>query len=122
MRDGGHLGALVFVTIQRPTDYEDVDESAVAAYAQVSGWISCPELTVSSRRCPAHGMAGRASGDCRLAGNGRIVVLGITREGWWQAMAADPEINLVDPDVYLRSGAPHEQSTWLREHAPVFWV
>jgi len=23
-------------------------------------------------------------------------------------MAADPEINLVDPDVYLRSGAPHE--------------
>jgi hypothetical protein len=57
------------------------------------------------------GWRGRASGDCRLAGNGRIVVLGITREGWWQAMAADPEINLVDPDVYLRSGAPHEQFT-----------
>jgi hypothetical protein len=36
--------------------------------------------------------------------------------------SADPEINLVDPDVYLRSGAPHEQFTWLREHAPVFWV
>jgi hypothetical protein len=30
--------------------------------------------------------------------------------------------NLVDPDVYLRSGAPHEQFTWLREHALVFWV
>jgi hypothetical protein len=30
--------------------------------------------------------------------------------------------NLVDPDVYLCSGAPHEQFTWLREHAPVFWV
>ena len=36
-------------------------------------------------------------------------------------MAADREINLVDPDVYVRSGAPHEQFTWLREHAPVFW-
>src|ERR1035441_846443 len=32
-----------------------------------------------------------------------------------------PEINLVDPDVYQRGGAPHGQLAWLREHAPVFW-
>jgi len=32
-----------------------------------------------------------------------------------------PEINLVDADVYQRGGPPHEQFTWLREHAPVFW-
>jgi|CZKW01.1.fsa_nt_gi cholest-4-en-3-one 26-monooxygenase len=32
-----------------------------------------------------------------------------------------PEINLVDPDVYQRCGAPHEALRWLREHAPVFW-
>ena len=32
-----------------------------------------------------------------------------------------PEINLVDPDTYRCDGAPHEQLTWLREHAPVFW-
>ena len=36
-------------------------------------------------------------------------------------MAMEPEINLVDPDIYQRSGAPHEQFAWLREHAPVFW-
>jgi cholest-4-en-3-one 26-monooxygenase len=32
-----------------------------------------------------------------------------------------PDISLVDPTVYERSGAPHEQFAWLREHAPVFW-
>lgn len=32
-----------------------------------------------------------------------------------------PEINLVDPDLYQRSGAPHDQFAWLRAHAPVYW-
>jgi cholest-4-en-3-one 26-monooxygenase len=32
-----------------------------------------------------------------------------------------PEINLVDPDVYQRGGAPHEMFSWLRTHDPVFW-
>jgi cholest-4-en-3-one 26-monooxygenase len=32
-----------------------------------------------------------------------------------------PEINLIDQDTYQRDGAPHEQFTWLREHAPVYW-
>jgi cholest-4-en-3-one 26-monooxygenase len=32
-----------------------------------------------------------------------------------------PEINLIDPDVYQRSGPPHEHFSWLREHEPVFW-
>ena len=32
-----------------------------------------------------------------------------------------PEINLVDADTYERSGAPHDQFAWLREHAPVYW-
>jgi cholest-4-en-3-one 26-monooxygenase len=36
-------------------------------------------------------------------------------------MAADPVINLLDPDIYQRGGAPHEQFAWLRAHAPVFW-
>jgi cholest-4-en-3-one 26-monooxygenase len=36
-------------------------------------------------------------------------------------MTTATEINLVDPDVYARGGAPHEQFDWLREHAPVFW-
>jgi cholest-4-en-3-one 26-monooxygenase len=36
-------------------------------------------------------------------------------------MAIRREISLVDPDIYQRSGAPHEQFAWLREHAPVFW-
>jgi cholest-4-en-3-one 26-monooxygenase len=36
-------------------------------------------------------------------------------------MTVDPEINLVDPDIYQRTGAPHEQFAWLRERAPVFW-
>ena len=36
-------------------------------------------------------------------------------------MAIERQINLVDPDIYQRSGAPHEQFAWLREHAPVFW-
>ena len=31
------------------------------------------------------------------------------------------EINLIDPETYARSGPPHEQFTWLREHTPVFW-
>jgi hypothetical protein len=34
---------------------------------------------------------------------------------------AAPEINLIDGDVYQRGGPPHEQFSWLREHAPVFW-
>jgi cholest-4-en-3-one 26-monooxygenase len=32
-----------------------------------------------------------------------------------------PEINLIDPDVYQRSGPPHEQFSWLRAHDPVYW-
>jgi cholest-4-en-3-one 26-monooxygenase len=32
-----------------------------------------------------------------------------------------PDIDLVDPDAYERGGMPHDQFTWLREHAPVFW-
>ncbi len=32
-----------------------------------------------------------------------------------------PEINLIDPDAYQRSGPPHEQFTWLREHEAVYW-
>ncbi|HUB38292.1 MAG TPA: cytochrome P450 [Streptosporangiaceae bacterium] len=36
-------------------------------------------------------------------------------------MTTATDINLVDPDIYARSGAPHEQFAWLREHAPVFW-
>jgi cholest-4-en-3-one 26-monooxygenase len=32
-----------------------------------------------------------------------------------------PEINLVDADTYRRSGAPHDQFSWLRRHAPVYW-
>jgi cholest-4-en-3-one 26-monooxygenase len=32
-----------------------------------------------------------------------------------------PEINLIDADVYQRSGPPYEQFSWLREHAPVYW-
>jgi cholest-4-en-3-one 26-monooxygenase len=36
-------------------------------------------------------------------------------------MTTAAQINLVDPDVYARGGAPHEQFAWLREHAPVFW-
>ena len=32
-----------------------------------------------------------------------------------------PEINLIDPDTYQRSGPPHEQFAWLRAHDAVFW-
>ena len=32
-----------------------------------------------------------------------------------------PQINLIDPGAYERSGIPHDQLTWLRQHAPVFW-
>jgi cholest-4-en-3-one 26-monooxygenase len=32
-----------------------------------------------------------------------------------------PEINLIDPDVYQRSGPPHEMFSWLRTNEPVFW-
>ncbi|HTA06991.1 MAG TPA: cytochrome P450 [Streptosporangiaceae bacterium] len=45
----------------------------------------------------------------------------VALEGWRRAMAIERQINLVDPDIYQRSGAPHEQFAWLREHAPVFW-
>ncbi|WP_182906348.1 cytochrome P450 [Microbispora sp. H13382] len=31
------------------------------------------------------------------------------------------EINLVDKDLYTRSGVPHEQLRWLRANAPVYW-
>jgi cholest-4-en-3-one 26-monooxygenase len=33
----------------------------------------------------------------------------------------DREINLVDADTYRFGGAPHDQFTWLRRHAPVYW-
>ncbi len=36
-------------------------------------------------------------------------------------MAIEPQINLVDLDTYQRSGPPHDQFAWLRDHAPVFW-
>ena len=36
-------------------------------------------------------------------------------------MTTAAQINLVDPDIYARSGPPHEQFAWLREHEPVFW-
>ena len=32
-----------------------------------------------------------------------------------------PQINLIDPDVYQRTGPPHEQFTWLRHNDPVYW-
>jgi len=32
-----------------------------------------------------------------------------------------PQIDLIDPDTYERGGIPHDQLTWLRRHAPVFW-
>ena len=32
-----------------------------------------------------------------------------------------PEINLIDADLYQRSGPPYAQFSWLREHAPVYW-
>ncbi|MBB2910383.1 cholest-4-en-3-one 26-monooxygenase [Streptosporangium becharense] len=32
-----------------------------------------------------------------------------------------PSINLVDPDAYARGEVPHDQLTWLRANAPVFW-
>jgi cholest-4-en-3-one 26-monooxygenase len=32
-----------------------------------------------------------------------------------------PDINLIDPDTYQRSGPPHDQFAWLRESDPVFW-
>jgi cholest-4-en-3-one 26-monooxygenase len=32
-----------------------------------------------------------------------------------------PQINLIDPDVYQRTGPPHEQFTWLRQNEPVYW-
>jgi cholest-4-en-3-one 26-monooxygenase len=32
-----------------------------------------------------------------------------------------PEINLIDPDVYQRSGPPYGQFAWLREQDPVHW-
>jgi cholest-4-en-3-one 26-monooxygenase len=35
--------------------------------------------------------------------------------------AVAPEINLIDADLYQRSGPPYEQFSWLREHAPVYW-
>ncbi|WP_433350377.1 cytochrome P450 [Microtetraspora malaysiensis] len=31
------------------------------------------------------------------------------------------QINVVDQDYYARHGVPHEQLTWLRDNAPVFW-
>jgi len=32
-----------------------------------------------------------------------------------------PQINLIDAGAYQRSGPPHDQFSWLREHAPVYW-
>jgi cholest-4-en-3-one 26-monooxygenase len=34
---------------------------------------------------------------------------------------AAPEINLIDADLYQRNGPPHDQFSWLREKAPVYW-
>src|SRR5215467_9430607 len=31
------------------------------------------------------------------------------------------DLSLVDPDVYQRSGPPHERFAWLRAHDPVHW-
>jgi cholest-4-en-3-one 26-monooxygenase len=36
-------------------------------------------------------------------------------------MAMAPDIDLIDPDAYQQAGVPHEQLSWLRAHAPVFW-
>ncbi|MFO7250605.1 MAG: cytochrome P450 [Actinomycetes bacterium] len=33
----------------------------------------------------------------------------------------DVRINLVDPDYYATHGMPHDQFTWLRANAPVYW-
>jgi len=32
-----------------------------------------------------------------------------------------PEIDLIDADLYQRGGPPHDQFSWLREKAPVYW-
>ena len=32
-----------------------------------------------------------------------------------------PEIDLIDADLYQRGGPPHDQFSWLRENAPVYW-
>ena len=47
----------------------------------------------------------------------------LTNERLFSYIAAmqAPAINLYDQDVYERSGPPHEQFRWLREHEPVRW-
>ncbi len=38
------------------------------------------------------------------------------------SFAFDPTtIDLISPERYERSGYPHDEWTWLRAHAPVFW-
>ncbi|WP_051712092.1 cytochrome P450 [Spirillospora albida] len=37
------------------------------------------------------------------------------------AAPAAPRIDVVDPGVYEKGGAPHEQFTWLRANDPVHW-
>jgi len=32
-----------------------------------------------------------------------------------------PDIDLINPDTYQRTGPPYDQFAWLREHSPVFW-
>jgi cholest-4-en-3-one 26-monooxygenase len=36
-------------------------------------------------------------------------------------VSLNTDVNLVDQDHYARYGAPHDQLTWLRANAPVFW-
>jgi cholest-4-en-3-one 26-monooxygenase len=36
-------------------------------------------------------------------------------------MTPPPQINLIDPGTYERGGIPHDQLSWLRQHAPVYW-
>jgi cholest-4-en-3-one 26-monooxygenase len=48
-------------------------------------------------------------------------VIGVAARGAQREAAVAPEIDLIDADLYQRSGPPYEQFAWLREHAPVFW-
>jgi cholest-4-en-3-one 26-monooxygenase len=45
----------------------------------------------------------------------------LAESGRRRAEIVAPDINLIDPDTYQRSGPPHEQFAWLRAHDPVFW-
>jgi cholest-4-en-3-one 26-monooxygenase len=49
------------------------------------------------------------------------MTVSLATSGRRRAETVAPVITLIDADVYQRSGPPHEQFTWLREHDPVFW-